>query len=514
MENFKNANPAKVNKPSVISLEKGKLPPQVIDLEEAVLGAMMIDKKGVDDVIDILQGDAFYKEAHKYIFEAIVQLFTETQPIDLLTVSTQLKKNGKLELAGGDFYLIQLTQKIASSAHIEFHSRIILQKFIQRSLIRISTEIIEASYDETADVFDLLDQAESKLYEVTQGNIKRSSETAQSLVLQAKKKIEEIAKQEGLSGVETGFHNLDKLTSGWQPSDLIIIAARPAMGKTAFVLSMARNIAIQYGHGVALFSLEMASVQLITRLISSETGLSSEKLRTGKLEPHEWEMLSTKVKNLEKAPLFIDDTPSLSIFDLRAKCRRLVSQHGIKIIIIDYLQLMTAGGNNKGGGNREQEISTISRNLKALAKELNVPVIALSQLSRAVETRGSSKRPLLSDLRESGAIEQDADIVSFLYRPEYYKIEEWDDDEASPTTGQAEIMIAKHRNGGIENIRLKFIGHLGKFDNLDDFSGSYDDLPSKMNHEENPFITKNLPSPNEAFGSNLNDDDDDSDVPF
>ncbi|MCC9061413.1 replicative DNA helicase [Flavobacterium piscisymbiosum] len=514
MENFKNANPAKVNKPSVISLEKGKLPPQVLDLEEAVLGAMMIDKKGVDDVIDILQGDAFYKEAHKYIFEAIVQLFTETQPIDLLTVSTQLKKNGKLELAGGDFYLIQLTQKIASSAHIEFHSRIILQKFIQRSLIRISTEIIEASYDETADVFDLLDQAESKLYEVTQGNIKRSSETAQSLVLQAKKKIEEIAKQEGLSGVETGFHNLDKLTSGWQPSDLIIIAARPAMGKTAFVLSMARNIAIQYGHGVALFSLEMASVQLITRLISSETGLSSEKLRTGKLEPHEWEMLSTKVKNLEKAPLFIDDTPSLSIFDLRAKCRRLVSQHGIKIIIIDYLQLMTAGGNNKGGGNREQEISTISRNLKALAKELNVPVIALSQLSRAVETRGSSKRPLLSDLRESGAIEQDADIVSFLYRPEYYKIEEWDDDEASPTTGQAEIMIAKHRNGGIENIRLKFIGHLGKFDNLDDFSGSYDDLPSKMNHEDNPFITKSLPSPNEAFGSNLNDDDDDSDVPF
>lgn len=514
MENFKNVNPVKVDKTTIINLEKGKLQPQALDLEEAVLGAMMIDKKGVDDVIDILQADAFYKEAHKHIFEAIVQLFTETQPIDLLTVSTQLKKNGKLELAGGDFYLIQLTQKIASSAHIEFHSRIILQKFIQRSLIRISSEIIEASYDETTDVFDLLDQAESKLYEVTQGNIKRSSETAQSLVLQAKKKIEEISKKEGLSGVETGFTNLDKLTSGWQPSDLIIIAARPAMGKTAFILSMARNIAIDFGHAVALFSLEMASVQLITRLISSETGLSSEKLRTGKLEPHEWTMLSTKVKNLEKAPLFIDDTPSLSIFDLRAKCRRLASQHGIKIIIIDYLQLMTAGGNNKGGGNREQEISTISRNLKALAKELNVPVIALSQLSRAVETRGSSKRPLLSDLRESGAIEQDADIVSFLYRPEYYKIEEWDDDEASPTAGQAEIMIAKHRNGGIENVRLKFLGHLGKFDNLDDFSGNYDDLPSKMNHDENPFITKNLPSANEAFGSNLNDDDDDSDVPF
>jgi replicative DNA helicase len=514
MENFKNINPIKVDKTTIISLEKGKLQPQVLDLEEAVLGAMMIDKKGVDDVIDILQPDAFYKEGHKHIFEAIVQLFTETQPIDLLTVSAQLRKNGKLDLAGGDFYLIQLTQKISSSAHIEFHSRIILQKFIQRSLIRISTEIIEASYDETTDVFNLLDQAESKLYEVTQGNIKRSSETAQSLVLQAKKRIEEISKQEGLSGVETGFTNLDKLTSGWQPSDLIIIAARPAMGKTAFVLSMARNIAIDYGHPVALFSLEMASVQLITRLISSETGLSSEKLRTGKLEPHEWTMLSTKVKNLEKAPLYIDDTPSLSIFDLRAKARRLVSQHGIKIIIVDYLQLMTAGGNGKGGGNREQEISTISRNLKALAKELNVPVIALSQLSRAVETRGSSKRPLLSDLRESGAIEQDADIVSFLYRPEYYKIDEWDDDEASPTAGQAEIMIAKHRNGGIENVRLKFIGHLGKFDNLDDFTGGYDDLPSSMNHDDNPFITKNLPSANDAFGSNLNDFDDDSDVPF
>jgi replicative DNA helicase len=417
-------------------------------------------------------------------------------------------------LAGGDFYLIQLTQKISSSAHIEFHSRIILQKFIQRSLIRISSEIIEESYDETTDVFDLLDRAESKLYEVTQGNIKRSSETAQSLVLQAKKRIEEIAGQEGLSGVATGFDKLDKITSGWQPSDLIIIAARPAMGKTAFVLSMARNMAIDFGMPVALFSLEMASVQLITRLISSETGLSSEKLRTGKLEKHEWEQLSTKVKNLEKAPLFIDDTPSLSIFDLRAKARRLVSQHGIRIIIVDYLQLMTAGGNGKGGGNREQEISTISRNLKALAKELNVPVIALSQLSRAVETRGSSKRPLLSDLRESGAIEQDADIVSFLYRPEYYKIDEWDDDEASPTTGQAEIMIAKHRNGSIENVRLKFIGHLGKFDNLEDFSGGYDDLPSSMNQDDNPFITKNLPSANEAFGSNLNDLDDDSDVPF
>ncbi|WP_395077693.1 replicative DNA helicase [Flavobacterium sp.] len=860
MENFKNINPVRVDKTTIINLEKGKLPPQVLDLEEAVLGAMMIDKKGVDEVIDILQPDAFYKDSHKYIFEAIVTLFNDSQPVDLLTVSAQLKKSAKLDLAGGDFYLIQLTQKISSSAHIEFHSRIILQKYIQRSLIKISSEIIEESYDETTDVFDLLDKAESKLYEVTQGNIKRSSETAQSLVIQAKKRIEEIAGKEGLSGIATGFEKLDKITSGWQPSDLIIIAARPGMGKclgkgtnvllfdgslrkvedvttddllmgddstsrkvlsiargrenmywihqnkgisyrvneshilslkrsriegghkkgevlnitvkdyleksdkfksnykgykvavefdekflslepyylglwlgdghsysqritnideeiidylndyadrleselvtyyqedrtnnysivkrnransedfqiniqeelrkldliqnkhipqdflinstqnrlqllaglidsdgyytsefncfeivqkserlskqikflcdslgfrsslkkkktsikaigfegeacririfgnldsiptkierkkarewnskvdwkvtgvkvefdkeddyygfeidgnrlflledmtvthnTAFVLSMARNVAIDFGHAVALFSLEMSSVQLITRLISSETGLSSEKLRTGKLEKHEWEQLSVKVKDLEKAPLYIDDSPSLSIFDLRAKARRLKSQHDIKIIIVDYLQLMTAGGSNgKGIGNREQEISTISRNLKALAKELEVPVIALSQLSRAVETRGSSKRPLLSDLRESGAIEQDADIVSFIYRPEYYKIDEWDDDEHSPTQGQAEFIIAKHRNGSLENVRLKFIGNLGKFDNLEDYSVGDDYLPSTMNlgHDDNPFQTKNLPSANEAFGSNLNNFEDDGDVPF
>lgn len=512
MENLKNINPKNADRSRVIALEQGKIQPQALDLEEAVLGAMMIDKRGVDEVIDILHADAFYKEAHKHIFEAIVQLFNDTQPIDLLTVSAQLRKNAKLELAGGDFYLIQLTQKISSSAHIEFHSRIILQKFIQRSLIRISAEISEEAYDETTDVFDLLDKAESKLYEVTQGNIKRSSETAQSLVIQAKKRIEEIAGKEGMSGVATGFHDLDKLTSGWQPSDLIIIAARPGMGKTAFVLSMARNMAIDFGHPVALFSLEMSSVQLITRLISSETGLSSEKLRTGKLEKHEWEQLSIKVKDLEKAPLYIDDTPSLSIFDLRAKARRLSSQFGIKMIIVDYLQLMTAGGGGKNGGNREQEISTISRNLKALAKELMVPVIALSQLSRAVETRGSSKRPLLSDLRESGAIEQDADIVSFIYRPEYYKIEEWDDEEQSPTQGQAEFIVAKHRNGGLENIRLKFIGSLGKFDNLDDFSSPFDELPSSMN-DNSAALTRNLPSANEAFGSNMNSNEDD-DVPF
>jgi len=505
----------RVDKSALINLEKGKIPPQAVDLEEVVLGAMMIDKKGVDEVIDILHPDVFYKDSHKYIYEAIFNLFETSEPVDLLTVSAQLKKDGKLEAVGGDFYLIKLTQKVASSAHIEFHARIILQKYIQRSLIKISNDIIEEAYSDATDVFDLLDNAEAKLYEVTQGNLKRSAETAQNLVIQAKKRIEEISNKEGLSGIPSGFDKLDKLTSGWQPSDLIIVAARPGMGKTALTLSMARNIAVNSEIPVAFFSLEMSSVQLITRLISSETGLSSEKLRTGKLEKHEWEQLNVKVKTLEKAPLFIDDTPSLSIFDLRAKARRLASQHDIKLIVIDYLQLMTAGGSQKGG-NREQEISTISRNLKALAKELNVPVIALSQLSRAVETRGGSKRPILSDLRESGAIEQDADIVSFIYRPEYYKIDEWDDEERTPTQGQAEFIVAKHRNGGLENIRLKFVGALGKFDNLDDFDSPFE-FQSKMNaDEENPFATPNLPSTDDAFGSAMNSDDDpdDNDVPF
>ena len=509
MENTNALIEKKTDKSRVISLEKGKIPPQAIDLEEAVLGAMMIDKKGIDDVIDILHSDAFYEIRHQEIYAAIYELFQNSQPIDLLTVSSLLKKKGKLDLAGGDFYLIRLTQKVASSAHIEFHARIILQKYIQRKLISISSEIIESSYDETTDVFDLLDSAEAKLFEVTQGNLKKSSEDAGSLVKQALKKIQEIGNKEGMSGLASGFTKLDALTSGWQPSDLIIIAARPGMGKTAFVISMAKNMAIDFNHAVAVFSLEMSSVQLITRMISSETGLPSEKLRKGNLALHDWELLNYKVKSLSDAPIYIDDTPSLSIFDLRAKARRLVSQHGVKIIIIDYLQLMTAGGNNnKGPGNREQEISTISRNLKALAKELEVPVIALSQLSRAVETRSAgSKRPLLSDLRESGAIEQDADIVSFIYRPEYYGMTEWDDDERSPCEGQGEFIVAKHRNGGLDNIRLKFTGHLAKFSDLEEGVGSKFQSSMNSNPFENISPDKRIQS-SEAFG------DDEDDVPF
>ena len=489
-------------KASVFSLQKGKLPPQAVDLEEVVLGAMMIDKKGVDEVIDILQPEAFYKESHQLIFNAIISLFEKQEPIDIKTVSFQLKKDGNLNSAGGDYYLIELSQKVSSSAHIEFHSRIILQKFIQRKLISISNDIIEDSYDETSDVFDLLDKAESKIYDISQRNLKKNTQSAEDLVLAAKKKIEEISKKEGLSGIASGFGEIDRLTSGWQPSDLIIVAARPGMGKTAFTLSMARNITVENNIPVAFFSLEMSAIQLITRLISSETGLNSEKLRTGKLEKFEWELLNVKVTNLENAPLYIDDTPSLSIFELRAKARRLSSQYGIKLIVVDYLQLMTLGSSQKSG-NREQEISTISRNLKALAKELDIPIIALSQLSRAVELRGGTKRPILSDLRESGAIEQDADIVSFLYRPEYYKIDEWDDEERSPALGQAEFIVAKHRNGGLSSIKLKFINSLGKFENLSAFENPFE-YQSKINSDKKV-------NPDQAFesGSYRSDEEED-----
>ena len=503
MKSVTNFNsPNNPNSGSLYSLQKGKIPPQAVDLEEIVLGAMMIDKKGVDEVIDILHSDAFYKDTHKAIFEAIISLFEKQEPIDLKTVSYQLKKDSNLSFVGGDVYLIGLTQKVSSSAHIEFHSRIILQKYIQRRLIEISNEIIENSYDETSDVFDLLDAAESKIYDISQGNLKKNSQTAESLVSLAKTKIEEISKKEGLSGIPSGFHEIDKLTSGWQESDLIIVAARPGMGKTAFTLSMARNISVENNIPVAFFSLEMSAIQLITRLISSETGLNSEKLRTGKLEKFEWEQLNVKVSNLESAPLYIDDTPSLSIFDLRAKARRLSSQYGIKLIVLDYLQLMTVGSSQKTG-NREQEISTISRNLKALAKELEIPIIALSQLSRAVELRGGTKRPILSDLRESGAIEQDADIVSFLYRPEYYKIDEWDDEDRTPSAGQAEFIVSKHRNGGLNSIKLKFVSSLGKFENLNTFENPFE-FQSKINND-------NKINPDQAFesGSYRNEDGED-----
>jgi len=448
-------------------------PPQALGVEEAILGAMMIDKKGLDEVIEILLPEIFYKPEHQEIFKVIKNLFHDAQPIDLYTISAQLKKEGKIEQIGGDFYLEFLTKKVVSSAHIEIYVRILQQKFILRSLIDISSNIIEKSYNDSIDVFELLSLAESNIFDITKNHIKKNYESSKSLIYQA---IERIKNVEGLGGVPSGFKQIDSITSGWQKSDFIVIAGRPGMGKTAFMLTMARNIVVDNTVPVVIFSLEMSSIQLITRLISSETGISSQKLRRGQLSNSEWELLYKKVRYLEEAPLFIDDTPGLSVFDLRAKCRRLVSKRGVGLIFIDYLQLMTVGSGNKTY-NREHEISIISRSLKSIAKELDVPLIALSQLSRAVETRGGTKRPLLSDLRESGAIEQDADIVSFIYRPEYYGFSNWDTEDRSPCIGEAEMIFAKNRNGVIDNIRLQYLNERAKFIDLEEYTVKEDDLP-------------------------------------
>lgn len=453
---------------ALVSQQYGKIPPQAIELEEAVLGALMLERNALTSVIDILHQECFYKDANQKIFNVIHELFHANQPIDILTVTHALKKKSELEIVGGAYYITQLTGRIASAANIEFHARIILQKYIQRELIRISGETIKDAYDDTEDVLTLLDKAEKNLFEISQGNIKRGFADMQSLVSHAMKEIESAANQtSGITGVPSGFTELDRVTSGWQKSDLIIIAARPGMGKTAFVLSMARNAAVQFKRPVAFFSLEMSSVQLVNRLISSETEIVGDKIRKGQLANHEWEQLNARIKPLTDAPLYIDDTPAISIFDLRAKCRRLVAEKNISMIIIDYLQLMISGTDQRSG-NREQEISTISRSLKAIAKELSIPVIALSQLSRAVETRpGGSKRPQLSDLRESGAIEQDADLVVFLYRAEYYGLEE--DENQQSTKGMAEVIVAKNRNGALKTVNLRFVGHLTKFSDFDNY---------------------------------------------
>ncbi len=463
-----------------ISLPQAKVPPQAVELEKAILGAMMIDKRGVDEVVDLLFEEVFYLPEHREIFSAIISLFEEGKPIDIYTVTEALRARGSLKQIGGEYYLITLSNLVATAAHIEYHARIVLQKYVKRQLIQISGQIIEKSYDETVDVLDLLDNAEQELFKVSQGSLKRGSAKIASVVTDVKAQLEQLAKQEGLSGISTGFPSIDDYTSGWQDGELIIIAARPGMGKTAFVLSMARNMAVDHKVPVAIFNLEMTSDQLIKRLFSIETEIPAEKFRSGKLTDMEWNLLNNKMDKIADAPIYINDSSMLSIFDLRAQARRMKSQYDIGIIIIDYLQLMTAQTNNKSG-NREQEISTISRNLKSLSKELNIPVIALSQLSRKVEERSDKsghKRPQLSDLRESGAIEQDADIVSFIYRPEYYNVELWEDD--TPTQNQAEFIIAKHRNGKTGNIRLRFDGQFGRFSELNTLSEEFT-MESRLN---------------------------------
>jgi replicative DNA helicase len=443
----------------------GKVLPQAIPLEEIILGAIMLDKDAMAIVLDILKADTFYMPAHQLIYSAMSRLFEKSYPIDLLTVNEELKKSGDLESAGGTGYLVELTNKVASAANLEYHAKIVSQKYIQRELIRVSTATITNSFDETMDVFDLLDDAERGLFEITQQNLNRGYESLGALAVKAQKMLDMLATREGgLTGVPSGFEDLDRITSGFQPSDLIIVAARPAMGKTAFTLSLAKNAAKDFKKPVAIFSLEMSGLQLVNRMISSEAEIEGSKLRNGKFEPHEQIQLYNAIERLTEVPIFIDDTPAINIFELRAKCRRLKQQHDIQMVIIDYLQLMTGGGESKKTGNREQEISAISRGLKGLAKELNIPVIALSQLSRAVETRGNNaRRPQLSDLRESGAIEQDADIVTFIYRPEYYEI--FEDENGNSTKGMAEIIIEKHRNGATGSVKLHFAKEYAKFEN-------------------------------------------------
>ena len=478
-------NTRKTNTSTPATSEYGRLQPQATELEEAVLGALMIESDAYSLVSDILKPESFYEHRHQLLYKAITTLALQQKPVDILTVTEQLRSTGDLEEVGGPFYITQLSGKVASSAHIEYHARIIAQKHLARELITYTSNIQGKAFDETQDVDDLMQEAEGKLFEISQQNMKKDYTQIDPVIEDAYELLRKAAaRTDGLSGLESGFHGLDKMTSGWQNSDLIIIAARPA-----------KNIAVTNRVPVAMFSLEMSNVQLVNRLIVNVCEIPGEKIKSGQLAPYEWGQLDYKLKDLIGAPLYVDDTPSLSVFELRTKARRLVREHGVKIIIIDYLQLMNASG--MSFGSRQEEVSTISRSLKGLAKELNIPIIALSQLNRGVEQRDGNegKRPQLSDLRESGAIEQDADMVCFIHRPEYYKILQ--DDKGRDLRGMAEIIIAKHRNGAVGDVLLRFRGEYARFQNPDDESlvpmpGEEHELGSRMNSSS---ATSAIPSP-------------------
>ncbi|MFA5443743.1 MAG: replicative DNA helicase [Bacteroidales bacterium] len=438
----------------MVGLDMGKVPPQAIDIEEAVLGALLLEPNASLDIVGAVKPEYFYKENHRKIFAAISALVSSHNPVDMYTVAEELKKNEQLDEIGGPYYLSQLTMRVAAASHLEYHSKVLTQKFIQRELINTSYGILRDAFDDTIPADELLDTSQQKLFELGEMNLRRDTRPVRSILGDVLDELSDVqTRDDGLSGIPSGFTSLDRMTLGWQKADLVVIAARPSMGKTAFVLTMARNMAVSHNIPVAFFSLEMPDSQLVKRLLVSETGLSSEKIRGGKkLKSFEWEQLNQRIINLTKAPLYIDDTPSLSIFEFRAKARRLVSGMGVKMLIIDYMQLMS--GPPELRGMREQEVAAISRSLKAIAKELNVPVIALSQMNRSSETRGGARRPQLSDLRESGAIEQDADIVIFLYRPEYYGLKE--DESGRSLEGIAEVILAKHRNGAVGEFQMQF----------------------------------------------------------
>jgi replicative DNA helicase len=437
-------------------------PPAATDIEASVLGAMMIEREAVPKAIELLTPASFYLKEHRLIFEAMVSLFESGEPIDTVTLYEELKKREQAEDVGGAVYLSKLSQNISSAANIEYHAKIILEKEILRGLITSAHEIAKAAYQGTEDAFDILDQAERKIFEITETHLKKSFVGMDRAVRDALEYIEAIhSNTKQKFSVPTGFYQLDDMLGGFQKSDLIIIAARPSMGKTALALTLARNAAVDHKIPVGIFSLEMATMQLIIRMLCAEGRLNAHLVRTGKLPSEEGVKLSKNAHRLIESPLYIDDTPAQTVLEIRAKARRLKSEKNVGMIIIDYLQLMQGPSNSES---REREISHISRSLKSLAKELNIPVIALAQLNRAVETR-NDKRPQLSDLRESGSIEQDADVVLFLNRPEYYGIKNFADD-ASSTDGVAEVIIGKQRNGPTGDIRLAFIKEYARFENL------------------------------------------------
>ena len=496
-----------------ISSEYGKLPPQVIELEEVVLGALMLEKNAYDYIAEIIKSNSFYKDSHKIIYEAIENLYKKHLPVDILTVTEELRGMSKLEEAGGAYYVTYLTSRVSSAANITYHARIIAQKYIQRELIRITSDIQNKAFDDSEDVNNLLEYSEEQIFQVSSGNIKKEPMKMGPLVSEALKQIHEMSlNKKSFSGVPSGFTKIDRITSGWQKSDLIIIAGRPSMGKTAFVLAMARNIAVDFNFPVAVFSLEMSAIQLVNRLIVSETEIYADKIRNGKLTQSELLYIEDKVSSIAQAPIFIDDTPAISILELNSKCRRLKKQNEkLELIIIDYLQLMTTGSDMKI--NREQEVSIISRSLKSLAKELNIPIIALSQLNRAVESR-TERRPQLSDLRESGAIEQDADLVLLIHRPERYGREM--DENNNSLKGIAEVIIAKHRNGATGEVRLKFREEYAKFTELefDEYSDSENTEPVEsitISSKMNDSTGRNSRYPQSGYKKNS---DDKVNVPF
>lgn len=466
----------------------GRKVPRDTDMEAAVLGALMLEKDTYANVCELLTPASFYDPANGKIYAAIQTLGASQKAIDMLTVVEQLRADGTLESVGGPYYIAQLTANVVSGTHAEDHARVVGQKYMARQLITFAAEVERNAFDESIDVEDVMQDAEGKLFEISQRSLKREVTQIDPILTEAITAMETAAKRAtGLSGLASGYHELDKITSGWQNSDLIIIAARPSMGKTAFVLSMAKNMAVDNNTPVAVFSLEMSRLQVVNRLIQNACELPGEKIKSGDLSPIEWEQLMTRIKSLNGAPLYVDDTSSLSIFELRTKARRLVREHHVAMIIIDYLQLMNASGMKFGS--REQEVSMISRSLKQLAKELEIPIVALSQLNRSVESRGADskdgKRPQLSDLRESGAIEQDADIVCFIHRPEYY-FRSGQDAMGNDIRGVAEFIIAKHRSGRVDDVKMKFTSRFARFENWDDASTlETGTMPSRMNSAAN-----------------------------